>query len=263
MEEKKKVILTGILFIIVILIGLTIYYFIRQERTVKKPPVKEAEREAQKSMPVEKENMQEEGLKVIEAELDKSDPVIRKLAEKLSSYEEFEKWIESKNLIRKFTAAVDNIANGISPRYQIDFFVPEDDFKVESKDGKMTVSPESYQRYDRVADVVSSLDSIKCVQLYRRSKPLIQEAYKELGYPDKDFEKTLLKAIAILLEVPIVKKDLELEKKVISYKIKDEALENLSIPQKHLLRMGPENVKKIQSKLREIGKLLQESGFTE
>ncbi|MFW6131958.1 MAG: DUF3014 domain-containing protein [Candidatus Aminicenantaceae bacterium] len=261
MKEKNKVILTGVLFICLILIGVGIYFFLSRSRDVEKTPVIETEKKAPEPSLGEKERIKEEDVDVIEVKLDESDPVIRKLVKDFSSYEEFDKWIESKNLIPKFTAAVDNIAHGISSRYQIDFFAPEEDFEVITKGEKIYISPDSYNRYDIVADVFSSLDADKCVHLYKRAKPLIQEAYKELGYPEKDFEKTLLKAIALLLEVPVLEKDIELEKKVVSYKLKNEDLENLSDPQKHLLRMGPENIKKIQSKLREIGKLLQKSRF--
>ena len=113
------------------------------------------------------------------------------------------------------------------------------------------MDPDSYARYDPVANVFSSLDPEETVILFRRFKPVIDEAYSELGYPDKDFEGTLNKAINELLAVPVVK-DVLLESKVISYGMVDPKLENLSEAQKHLLRMGHENVKKIQQKLREL-----------
>jgi hypothetical protein len=43
----------------------------------------------------------------------------------------------------------------------------------------------------------------------------------------------------------------------IGYAYADPRLEGLSPPQKQLLRMGPENVKAIQAKLREIASFLQ------
>ncbi len=74
-----------------------------------------------------------------------------------------------------------------------------------------------------------------------------------MGYPEEDFDKTLDEAIVELLKVPVVKGEILLESKVISYAMADPKLEDLSEAQKHLLRMGPENVRKIQAKLREIG----------
>jgi hypothetical protein len=59
-----------------------------------------------------------------------------------------------------------------------------------------------------------------------------------------------------LLKVPVVKQDIQLEKKVVTYTMVDSDLESLSLAQKHLLRMGPDNIRVIQSKLREMAKLL-------
>ena len=48
----------------------------------------------------------------------------------------------------------------------------------------------AYDRYDLVADVVSSLDARATAELYRDLKPLIREAYANFGYPDRDFDET-------------------------------------------------------------------------
>jgi hypothetical protein len=54
----------------------------------------------------------------------------------------------------------------------------------------------------------------------------------------------------------VIEGDIPLRQKVISYAYVDEKLESLSPAQKHLLRMGPRNVRIIQAKLREIAALL-------
>jgi hypothetical protein len=50
----------------------------------------------------------------------------------------------------------------------------------------------------------------------------------------------------------IAEGDIALKEGVISYYMVDEDLEGLSDAQKHLLRMGPQNIRKIQNKLREM-----------
>ena len=47
-----------------------------------------------------------------------------------------------------------------------------------------------------------------------------------------------------------------LEEKIKSFAMADEKLESMSQAQKHLFRMGPQNVRAIQSKLRELKALL-------
>jgi hypothetical protein len=61
-----------------------------------------------------------------------------------------------------------------------------------------------------------------------------------------------------LLRTPVVKGDILLEEEegVVTYQMADYSLENLSEAQKHLLRMGPENIRKIQGKLREMARAL-------
>ena len=160
--------------------------------------------------------------------------------------------MKTRELVRKFVAAVDNIANGLSPRAQVDFFTPRGPFKVSRRDGAYVPDPSSFYRYDPVADAFISLDVRASARLYISLKPLFQEAYRELGYPDEDFHATLTRAVAELLATPVVEGRVLLEKKVASYALVDPELEGMSPAQKHLFRMGPENVQVIQTKLRAL-----------
>ena len=252
MTEKVKVASIAITIIVLIAIAAGVYYFFIYEKPEEILPVEQVQKE-QPAQALAEEPLIEEALELIQVELDESDDTVRNMAEELSSHPETASWLMSKNLIRKFVGAVDNIANGLSPRSQIDFFTLEENFKIIEKDGLYYANPQGYMRYNLVGDVFSSLDSEGWVQLYQQSALLIQEAYTDLGYPEGDFNKTLTAAIVELLKVPVVEGDILLEATVVSYTIADPELENLSEAQKHLIRMGPENVQEIQAKLREIG----------
>jgi len=258
MEEQKKVIAAGIIFVLLIAAAAIIYYFF----IYSKPGGPEEPTQIVQEQPMVEEKIEPEEEKVepLDVSLDESDDLVRKLAGELSSHPKLAMWLMSEELIRKFVAAVDNIANGQSPGPQIDFFKPGGDFKVIEEAGEYFLDPESYQRYDLVAEVFASLDSKGCVILYKQLKPAIQEAYKDLGYPDTEFDSTLKKALMVLFKVPVVKQNIQLEKKVVTYTMIDTDLESLSSAQKHLLRMGPENVQVIQGKLSEMAEYL---GFME
>ncbi len=185
-------------------------------------------------------------------ELDKSDDLLRSLARDISSHPGLAGWMRTRDLVRKFVAAVDNIANGLSPRAQVDFFSPRGAFKVARGDGMNVIDPSSYYRYDPVADIFISLDVRAAARLYISLKPLFQEAYRELGYPEEDFHAILTRAVAELLATPVVEGRVTLEKRVVSYAMVDAELEGLSQAQKHFFRMGPENVQVIQTKLRAL-----------
>ena len=66
------------------------------------------------------------------------------------------------------------------------------------------------------------------------------------------FEDVLTQAITQLLSVPVTDGPVALRPVGIGYGYADARLEGLTAAQKQLLRMGPENVRKVQSKLREI-----------
>ena len=257
MEEQKKVMLTGSVVILLVAVVVVVYYFFIRDKAKESLPVQEVVEEQPIPVQSEESVVDAEAEAPLEVELDQSDEVLRGLAGGLSPHLSLESWLKSQDLIRRFVAAVDNIANGLSPRPQIDFFAPKGEFRVIRRNNQYYADSRGYNRYNLVADVFVSLDANKTIELYRRAKPLIQEAYAELGYPDQDFDDTLAEAIVELLKVPVVQGDMLLERKVISYSIADPGLENLSEAQKYLLRMGPENIRKIQGMLRELGTALK------
>ena len=253
MDENRKVILTGILIIALIALAVAVYYLFLRVQPREPAEIPDI---MKKPRPGEEITLEEEVIEPIQVELDESDGVVRQLAGQLSSHPKLGFWLATDELIRKFVASVDNLASGQSPRPHIDFFAPVGKFSVIKKGGLTVVDPAGYARYSQVADVFSSLDTEKCVRLYKQLKLSLQEAYQELGYPQGDFHDALKRAIVEVLRVPIVEDDILLEKEVVTYRMKDPELESLSEAQKHLLRMGPENLRKIQLKLREMVRAL-------
>jgi hypothetical protein len=65
--------------------------------------------------------------------LSDSDALIRTLTKELSADPRLDSWMQTKDIIRKFVAAVDAIAEGRSPLKQIDFFAPQGKFQVLKK----------------------------------------------------------------------------------------------------------------------------------
>jgi hypothetical protein len=257
--EARKRPFPRILFVVLILIiAAALYYFLIYKRGTKDERLSEVPAAAvlEKELPPGPL----EGPAAPPVKLDESDDLVRQLAKEISTHPRLSEWLKSKDLIRRFVAAVDNIANGLSPRAHIDFFLPPGEFKTVKRGDVVVADPDGYSRYQTVVDVFVSLDSHQCVSLFRSMKPLCQEAYRDLGYPDQDFEQTILRAIVELMGTPVVEGNIVLEKAVLNYVILDPVLENLSDAQKHLLRMGPENVGAIQAKLREMATAL---GFAE
>ena len=181
-----------------------------------------------------------------------SDGWVRDVVAALSKHDALAEWLLSEDLIRRFAAAVDNVAEGKSPRKHLTFLTPVQPFRTLGEPEALAIDPASYRRYDLLAEVVSSIDSAGAARAYRRLEPLIDEAYRGLGYPDQDFDVVLGRAVEELLLTPIVDDPVELVPRVISYEYRDPELESLSPVQKQLLRTGPDNVRRIQEKIREI-----------
>jgi hypothetical protein len=257
-NEPKKIRGLAIAILVVLTAAAAVYYFV----FMKKPaaPAASQEPQAELATPAGGEKAAAGGmgepLAFPSVALGESDPAIRKFAAALSTNPEFAKWLLTKGLVRKFVVAVDNIANGLSPKPHIDFFSPSGQFRVVRTKGGTLVDEASYSRYDPVAGVVLSLDAVSAARLFRAVKPLLQEAYLDLGYPGVDFEDTLVRAMAELLGTPVVEGPVKLEQKILSFAMTDEKLEGLSPAQKQLLRLGPKGVRAAHGKIRELAAAL-------
>jgi hypothetical protein len=181
-----------------------------------------------------------------------SDAVVRELVEELSSNPKLVAWLANEDLVRRFVAAVDNVANGISPTTQLDFMRPKGKFKVVEKSGLTLIDPSSYDRYDLATQIFVSLDTEGAVTLYRELEPLIDEAYREISPPGSRFSDRLETAVEHLLAAPPPEGNPRVERKVVTYVYADPTLEGLSSAQRQLLRMGPDNVTQIRAKLRDL-----------
>ena len=80
----------------------------------------------------------------------------------------------------------------------------------------------------------------------------MEQAFAELGYANRSFHDTLMQAFEVLLSAPIVKGDIELVRPSVFYKFADPDLERALPAHKQLFRMGPENTRKLQAKIRQL-----------
>jgi hypothetical protein len=190
--------------------------------------------------------------------LSTSDQTVGELIAELSSHPQLAKWLVNEDLVRRFVASVNNVAEGKSPRQHLDFLQPTTPFRAIKKAGTFYVNPSSYDRYDLVVEVFESLDTEGMVVLYGELKPLIDEAYREISPPGWAFEDRLSQAIEQLLDMPVPTGEVELEEKTVAtFEYADDRLASLTEAQRHMLRLGPDNIRRIQAKLREIQRAMQ------
>jgi len=188
--------------------------------------------------------------------LDLMDPVVRELLGGLSSRPELAAWLAGDELVRAVAAAVDAVANGETPTAQLRRFAPAQPFAVEAQGDQFVVAERSFRRYDGIAQAVASIDAEELARAYSILRPRLQEAYRELGYPDGNFDGALERAITRLLQTPVPERSLLVQPSPVLYKYTDERMERLTAAEKQLLRMGPRNARLVQDKLRELSRAL-------
>ena len=194
--------------------------------------------------------------------LDTSDPAVKASLIESSSADEatVNRMLVNEGLIQRFVVSVTNLANDeMAPNHQL-LTPPEQNFRVYSQAGKQWIDAASYKRYTPYVDMLESFDNAALLNIYGIYKGDIQAKFSEIGNPDEDFNQVLLEAIDQLLDTPEVPVPVEVYTDSVAYKYADERLENLNEPQKQLLRTGPDNMRRIKAKLRELKVLVEERG---
>lgn len=185
--------------------------------------------------------------------LNDSDQLIRDGVVSLTRHEGVNAWLSPNELIRKFVAFVDGVAVGQVVKDPVWILAPEGPFLAQQISEKVyLLDGASYKRYDFFTAVVVSLDARRAAEFFVLVRPMLQQAYDELGYPNRKFDDVVFQAIGRLLETPVINEPIRLVRPVVMYQFENKKLESLSAAQKQLIRMGPKNTRTLQVKLSEI-----------
>ena len=156
------------------------------------------------------------------------------------------------DLTRQFVVFVDNLAQGELTRKVSPIKGPEKLFTVSEITNKVYLNPEGFHRYDAYVDSIAKMDEQSLMATYKQMTPMLEEAFSELGYSNAKFNDRMLQAIKLLLAAPIVEDPIELSSISVNYQFVDPDLEALPSAQKLLIRMGPENTRKLKVALRKL-----------
>lgn len=175
--------------------------------------------------------------------------------------------IIDEDMIRRFVVFTDNFAQGTVAYEHSPFvlpkkkFSPENDSMTFQQDATNPTNPtkqstwqwneNSSKRFSLYVDLLRSMDSESLAQWYLEAKPLIDEAYRELGYED-DFTNTLQDAITRVLDMELPKSSMALIQPSVMYKFANPQLEALPDTDKLLLRIGKDNLLVMKAVLLEL-----------
>ncbi|MBU1713955.1 MAG: DUF3014 domain-containing protein [Proteobacteria bacterium] len=158
----------------------------------------------------------------------------------------------TKRIIHNIVATIDNLPRRSAPISVMPVKRVHGKFITEGPEKDKTISPKNGARYSAYMKIAGLIDAQRLVDAYVRLYPLFQQAYEELGYPNKYFNDRLLVALDDLLAAPDLNEPVKLIQPSVFYLYADPDLEVRSAGQKILMRMGSKNEAKIKAKLREI-----------
>lgn len=181
-----------------------------------------------------------------------SDPFVRERLEPLALPEP---WLDQGDYVRRLAVLAENASRGEVPRRQLGFLAPTGPFRVIEREDGVYIDPASYRRYDAHVASLVSVPPETAARLIGTLQPLIEAALTEIGVTAPPGQ-VLSAAIAEVLAVPELDGDVALAQPTVMYTYADPALEALSPVQKQVLRMGPDNVRRIKAYARELAAAL-------
>jgi hypothetical protein len=188
---------------------------------------------------------------VILPELDSSDSEVRKAI--TAAAPELAPWLATDALIRKFMVLANDFSQGLRINQHLNFAKLAQPFSIQQEGGGLFIATASYQRYNALAQAIDHIDNTALLTVYHTFKPLLQQVFTEFSYPeDYGLDAMVKKAAAQILSAPIIEGPIPLLTHSLRYRFADPQLEALNPVHKQMLRMGSENTRLIQDKIRAL-----------
>jgi len=184
--------------------------------------------------------------------LDGSDKLVLEKAAQLSWLPNYASKLIPQDLLRNFVTFVDNLSRGDLATKFAPLHRPKQKFAIREVQGTLFIDEASYKRYSPYVNIINSINLELALEHYQRLMPLIDQAYMELGYDAGTFNQTLVTAIELMLEAPVIRSPIELVAPSAMYQFKDQELEQLPAAQKLMIRIGPDNATQLRPKLQQI-----------
>lgn len=196
--------------------------------------------------------------------LDESDDLLTDRLNALLGREAVLRFLQLDGFIRRTVATIDNLPRQLAPAAAWPVNPAPQRFTVQpGPDNITTIAPDNAARYMPLVQMVESVDTAKALAVYRSLYPLFQQAYEELGYPDRYFNDRLVQVLDHLIATPVptgplavtlveVKGEVPSTRPWVRYEYADAELQALSAGRKMLLRVGPDNQRRLQAKLVDI-----------
>lgn len=199
--------------------------------------------------------------------LDQSDPYFGRVLRELVGRKAVASFLNLDGFARRFVATVNNLASDGASTTLWPVRETPGRFETDARDDRRVISPRNAARYTPFVTFVEGVESQKAVAAYVALYPLLQRAYEDLGEPTPYFNDRVVAVIDDLLATPDISeplrvKHIEADGAATSstaarlFVYDDPSLERRTAGQKILLRVGPDNAKRLKAKLAEVRGLL-------
>jgi hypothetical protein len=155
-------------------------------------------------------------------------------------------------LLQRSVAFLDGLAKGALRYKFMPFARPNQAFIADTQGQTLSMGAKNFSRYDTFTKGIVAIDSHQAAVFFHWTRPLLETAYSELGYPGEDLGTALITAIDVLLATPIIEGPIALKRESVLYQYADPAIEALPAVQKQLLRTGAKNASLLKPWLREL-----------
>jgi hypothetical protein len=160
-------------------------------------------------------------------------------------------WLRAEFLLPRFVATVDALPRS-SLTQQIYVAKPvAGTLAVATADERLWLDDANALRYEAAVTLFEAIDSQRLVTTYVRFYPLLQQAYRDLGVPDRQFNDRLVEVIDHLLAAPAITGPIELVPIDGTPRLAfaDPRLEAASVGHKAMWRLGPERAARVKARL--------------
>ncbi len=157
------------------------------------------------------------------------------------------------DVLRRLAAVMENASRGDLSRAGFALVeAPAGEFSITTRGERHYIDDATFLRYDAAVDALTCVPPQRLASLARLFRPLLAQALRDLGLPEADVDAVIDDALRGILAVPLPLLPIEVAQTDKGYAYAYEKLEAASPLSKQLVRLGPDNLVRLQRYAREV-----------
>ena len=127
--------------------------------------------------------------------------------------------IGSDHFLQRCIAFIDGLSRGELVAKLLPFPRPSTAFMASNQGNQLSMGEESFLRHQQFVENITAIDTTRAARFFHWTRPLLEIAYGELGYPPENLDGALLTAIDILLATPAIEAPLALKHESVLFSV--------------------------------------------